>query len=178
MKRQLLVLLLLAVTPAIPHAQSFISKEEALRLCFPEPMTIERRTAFLTDEEARAIEDRAHSKVPSRLLTYYVGRDSATIRGYAFIETDIVRTMPQTLLIHIAPDARVRSVELLAFHEPADYRAPQPWLDLFRNRRLDEELWLKRGLHNIAGATITGQTTISLVRRMLATCEIVVAGKN
>ena len=141
-------------------------------------MPIERRTAFLTDDEVRGIEERARAKVGSKLITYYIGIDSGRVYGYAFIETHIVRTMPQTLLIHVSPDAVIRSVELLAFHEPADYRAPQGWLTALQNRELDDELWLKRGVHNIAGATITAQTTIATLRRVLATYEIAIAGKE
>jgi len=95
-----------------------------------------------------------------------------------FVETGIVRTMPQTLLIHVSPEAVVRSVELLAFHEPADYRPPEGWLRLFRDRPLDDELWLKHGIQNIVGATITSQTTIATVRRVLATCAIAIAGRE
>jgi hypothetical protein len=176
MKNALAAAVLLSVVSVATHAQGHLSKEEALRLCFPEPATIEPRTQFLTDEQVREIEQRARAMVPSKLLTYYIGVDSAGIQGYAFIETVTVRTMPQTLLVSIGPDGQTRFVELLAFHEPADYRAPRQWLDQLQNRQLDEDLWLKRGIQNIAGATITAHTTIAVIRRVLATYAVTVRG--
>lgn len=178
MKIAFCITVLLTVLSVSLHGQDHLTKEEALRLCFPEPAVIESRTVFLTDDQVREIEQRARSKVPSKLLTYYIGVDSTGIQGYAFIETAIVRTMPQTLLVSVGPDGQTRFVELLAFHEPADYRAPRRWLDQLHNRRLDEELWLKRGVQNIAGATITAHTTIDVIRRVLATCAVAVKGAH
>jgi len=160
------------------RGQAFLTKEEALRVCFPEPMRIEQRTVFLSEQQVRRIQDRARTKVTSKLVTYFVGFDSTGLRGFAFLETQIVRTMPQTLLVFLSPQAHIESVELVAFHEPLDYRPPQRWLELFRQRALDDDLWLKRGVHNIAGATITARTTVTTLRRVLATCETVVVRED
>lgn len=167
---------LLGAPLAAAPGQPVLTAQEALRLCFPEPMTVERHTLFLTEAQVQAIRERARAGVPSQLVTYYSGRDSSGVQGYAFIETHIVRTMPQTILVHVSPQSVIRSVELLAFHEPADYRAPERWFEQFDGRGIDSDLWLRRGVHNIAGATITSQTTLDVVRRILATVEIAVQG--
>ena len=59
-------------------------------------------------------------------------------------------------------------VELLAFFEPPDYEPPARWLNQFKGRRLNDDLYLKRGLRNISGATLTAQSFADGVRRALA----------
>ena len=64
-------------------------------------------------------------KVPSAVWTYYVGLASGAVTGYAYFDTHVVRTMPETMMAVLTPEGSVRSAELLAFAEPDDY-LPRP----------------------------------------------------
>jgi hypothetical protein len=167
-------LALAALHPAF--GQSLLSREDALREYFPPPQVVEKRTLFLTEDQVKAIESRARARVDSRLLTYYAARDSGRITGYAIVETRIVRTLPQTFMVVVSGDGTLRGVELLAFSEPEDYRPPERWLDTFTGRSLTDDLWLKRGVRNIIGATITAESITSGVREVLATVEATLLG--
>ncbi len=169
--RNFLIGLPLCVTPLV--AQVHLTKEQALRQYFPETAP-ERRTLFLTDEQVGRIQTRARTKVESKLVTYYVGRGSSRTSGYAFFETQIVRTMPETFLVVVNPDSTVRAVEILAFYEPEDYLPPKRWLAVFDHKSLADDLWLKRGVPNIVGATLSAQSLTEGVRRILAIYEIAI----
>ncbi len=156
------------------HGQVYMTRDEALKQYFPNAVELERKTSFLSDEQVRLIQSRSRARVESKILTYYVGRGPSGVRGYAFFETQTVRTMPETFLVVVNPDSSVRAVELLAFYEPEDYLPPKRWLGLFARRRIDDDLWLKRGVQNIVGATISAQSITDGVRRVLATFEIAV----
>ncbi|MEX2115958.1 MAG: FMN-binding protein [Bacteroidota bacterium] len=166
---------ILCSTPAI--SQVYLTKDAALALYFPEA-TIERRTVFLTDSQVQVIQNSAKAKVSSRVVTYYVGMNAGRVTGYAFFETHIVRTMPATFMIVVNPDSTVRAVELLAFYEPEDYRPPKRWLELFGGKSMQSDLWLKRGVQNIVGATLSAQSISDGVRRTLALYETAVAGEH
>lgn len=157
----------------IPEArgQVFLTKDEALRAYFPEPLIIERKTAFLTDKQVESIQARAKSKVESKVVMYYVARGKEGVAGYAFLETHVIRTMPATYMIVVNPDTTIRAMELLAFYEPEDYLPPKRWLDQFRSKSFRNDLWLKRGIHNIVGATLSAQALTDGARRILATFE-------
>ena len=155
-------------------AQVRLTREQALDLYFP-GATVERRTSFLTDAQVSGIEERGRAKVESRVLTYYTARNSAGVVGTAFFETKTVRTMPATFVVVIAPDTTVTAVEILAFHEPEDYSPTKPWLKQFTGKSPEDDLFLKRGIRVIAGATLTAQALTDAVRRLLATYEIVCA---
>jgi len=169
----LLCIFSLVCYPSLP-AQVRMTKDEALKQYFPEA-TIERRTAYLTHEQVNAIQTRANARVESRILTYYVARKAVTLLGTAFFETQTVRTMPATYMIVMDPDTTVRAVEILAFFEPEDYLPPQAWLAQFPGKNPGDNLYLKRGIQNIAGATMTAQALTNGIRRLRASYEIVVA---
>ncbi len=157
------------------QAQVLMKQEEALHLAFPNGETVERQTLFLTEAQVAEIQKAARSKVESQLVVYYRARRAEKVAGYAFFETTIVRTRPATMMVVITPDSTVRLVELLSFYEPQDYLPAPRWLALFHSRTLTDNLWPKRDIHNITGATLSVQAITLAVRRMLATYIVAVS---
>ena len=43
------------------------------------------------------------------------------------VDTHVVRTTRESLLIALAPDGTVRRVEVTVFQEPREFTAPEPW---------------------------------------------------
>ena len=80
----------------------------------------------------------AKTKLESGLFTFYVGKENGKVLGYAAIETENVRTKPETLMIVLTPEGELRNVYMLAFHEPPEYMPPERWFDLLKNRPLAE----------------------------------------
>jgi Na+-translocating ferredoxin:NAD+ oxidoreductase RnfG subunit len=162
------------LTGTMMVAQAKLTKDEALALHFP-GMSVERSTIFLTEDQQAAIQRAARARVESKVVTTYVARHLGRVAGTAFFETMTVRTMPATIMVVVDPDTSIRVVELLAFTEPPDYQPSARWMSQFAGRTPADDLYLKRGVHAIAGATITAQTITDGVRRLLATYTIVVA---
>ncbi|UCH84064.1 MAG: FMN-binding protein [Candidatus Latescibacterota bacterium] len=157
-------------TPVL--AEVFHSKESALRLAFPDADTVDKREIFLSSEQVEEVERLARVQVPSRLVTVYIGRKSGSPLGYAFIETHQVRTLPETILIVLEPDGRVRDIYMLAFHEPPEYGPPDRWLGQFQGRLLDDDLSLRGEVAGIAGATLTATAITAALRKTLATLQV------
>lgn len=169
---------LLPGTPQDSPARVLLSQREALALAFPAEMLVERRTAYLTDEQQRRAQEAGHVKVESKVWAYYVGASSLGVRGYAYFETHVVRTMPETFMVALAPDGSVRFVEILAFLEPEDYLPRPRWLAQFPGRELDGELFVRRGIRNITGATLSSQALADGLRRVLAVHAVLQAGNT
>jgi hypothetical protein len=151
------------------HARVLVTQKDALRIAFG-PAAPERRTAFLTDAQAKAVEDAAQAKLESKVWTYYVSGSTT-----AYFESHPVRTMNETIMVVVGSDDRVRFVEILSFAEPPDFLAPKRWLDQFLEKPLSEDLALRRGLRNIAGATLTAEAVSRGVRRALAVHRVLKA---
>lgn len=155
---------LFGATPA--RARVLLSQKDALALAFPAAVP-ERRTAFLTTEQTQAAEKLARAKLESRVLTYYVSGSTT-----AYFESHLVRTMNETVMIVVGADSKVAFVEILSFAEPDDYRSSPRWLAQFKDKPLDDELALRRGLRGITGATLTAETVARSVRRALAVHQV------
>ena len=159
-------LLLILITLSSAQAQVYMTKEEALDLYFPERENRVRKTYFLNDQEAAQIENSARAKLGSKIVTYYEYRKNGQLE-VGFIETQTVRTHPATFMVVINSGGTVKAVEMLAFYEPEDYLPSKKWLLQFANKNLQNDLYPKRGIPNVAGATLSAQAITESVRKYL-----------
>jgi hypothetical protein len=79
-----------------------------------------------------------------------------------------VRTKKESLLISLDGRGRVVRLDVTAFLEPSEFRAPEAWLRQYRGRALEDGLTVNRAIRPIAGATLTARAANDAVRRVLA----------
>lgn len=101
-------------------------------------------------------------------VTRYEAFRGDSLLGIGYVETHRVRSMNETVLVTVTPAGRVGVVEILAFDEPDDYRAPRRWLDGFAGRTLSRDLRPGAALPNLGGSTLTARAVAAAVRRTLA----------
>jgi len=159
----------------VASAQLRLTQQEALRLAFPEPAIIERRTAFLDEEQLERARELAGSdvEVDQRVLTYYVATLDGTSLGVAYFDAHRVRTLPEVLMIVVSAEARIERIEILKFSEPPEYLAPAGWLRQFDGQDLSDELSPKGSIVNITGGTLTSRAVTGASRRVLALHEVI-----
>ena len=177
--RFLLLALALIVVSAVPGtaaAQARLTQDEALRLAFPAPLEVERRTAYLSETQLKRAADLAGSAVTQGVVNYYVALEQGRMRGVAYFDSHRVRTHGEVLMFVVAPDATIQRVEVLQFAEPPDYEAPARWLGLFRGKRLSNDLSVKRSIPNMSGATLTANAVTAAARRVLALHAVIQPG--
>ena len=151
-----------------------MSQQQALAEAFP-GARLERRALALDEEQVRAVQERAQAKLASRLQVAYLAWRGDTLAGTAFFDRRTVRTMPGVFMVVVAPDTTLARVDVLAFHEPPDYRPTARWLGLFARRRLDPGLWPQRDIRNLSGATLSARAVTESARLALALYERLVA---
>lgn len=161
---------LLAWQPRVAVSQEVVTQEEALRLAFPGATSIERRTAFLDDQQLAVARRGAGSGVEIKpgVVVHYVARRGDRPLGVAYFDSHRVRTLAEVLMIVVSPGGAVDRIEILRFSEPPEYRAPEKWLELFEGEALTEQLAVRRGIPNITGASLTSRAVTGAVRRVLA----------
>jgi len=158
------------------YARVFISKDEALKLAFPDSDTIEKQSLFLSKTDVESIEKLGRAKLNSRLFLFYVGKKNGEAIGYAAIDTHTVRTKSQTILVVINPDGSLKYTEILAFFEPLEYKPTESWIDLFKDKKITNGIKIGYDIPNISGATLSSNSTANAVKKILAVFEIVVKG--
>jgi hypothetical protein len=175
--------LLIVLAPALAliggqapvRAEVFHSRQAALELAFPGAERVEAVDVVLSPGQAEEIRRVSGVRPASRLATAYVGWSGSRPLGWAFLDTHDVRTLPETVLLVVAPTGRLSQVRLLAFHEPPEYRPGPDWLARLAGARLDDELKLGHGVDGISGATLSAQAVAAAARRVLAVWQVAFA---
>lgn len=165
--RRLAILALVAALSPAAAAQSVATRHEALAAVYPGAQIQEERV-FLTEAQQKAAAALAGVEVPSALIARYVARRDGKLVGRAYIDTHVVRTKKESLLIALDAGGAVARVEVTAFLEPPEYHASQGWVAQYRGRMLTDDLNLQRAIRPIAGATLTARAINDAVRRVLA----------
>ena len=166
--------LCLLLLPAAAAAKVFHSQSEALELAFPDAERIDSRTFVLDDEQTARIETLSRSAVDSKLVKIYTGMRDGAVLGYAVIDVHTVRTHSQAFMVVLTPEGAVRSLRVLAFHEPLDYLPNGRWYEQFDRKTADAPLRVGGDVHGIVGATLSASATTRGVRRALAFYQVLI----
>ncbi|MCZ6777818.1 MAG: FMN-binding protein [Acidobacteria bacterium] len=165
--------LVLAAVPAT-WARVYATQQEALARLLPPPATIERHIAYLTEEQARRVEELSGESLQGHVVPYYVGRVEEKVIGYAFTDSHLVRTLPESVLFALDDAGRIRSTEILSFDEPSEYLPSPRWLKQFEQQALDDRLSLKQDIRTLTGATISSRVVTEAARRVLALFQVII----
>lgn len=157
--------------PGSAMAGPVISREEALAALFP-GATIRAERVFLTEQQRSAAAVAAGVEIPSALVARYLAVSGGKVIGRAYLDTHVVRTKKESLLICLDENGKVKRIEVTAFLEPAEYQAPGAWYGQFSGKGLSSDLNLHRAIRPIAGATLTAAAANQAVRRVLAIDQV------
>lgn len=156
-------------------ARVYETQEQAIDHAFPPPHTVQRRTLYLSEEQARRAAKTAGVPMEMRVMPYYVGLLSGRPTGFAYFDTHLVRTLPETILILLSAEGRIVRIDILSFDEPEDYLPTPRWIGQFPGRSLDDDLSLGRGIRSLSGATLSARAITDAARRILALHRLFVA---
>ncbi|HEX8251590.1 MAG TPA: FMN-binding protein [Thermoanaerobaculia bacterium] len=160
---------LVIVSATTAGARVFMTQQQALAGAFPAGTKVVRQTFFLSPQQSAAAKKESGVEFRDRMIVRYAGSDAAgTAIGYAYFDTHMVRTLPETVMVVVGSDGRVQKVDILSFDEPPDYMPKQRWIDQLRGRKLDDDLSLKRAIRPITGASLSGRAIVNASRKILA----------
>jgi Na+-translocating ferredoxin:NAD+ oxidoreductase RnfG subunit len=94
------------------------------------------------------------------------------------IDIHNVRTLPEAFMIVLSPAGEVRSLRVLAFHEPLEYKPTNRWYSQFDNQSIGAPLRVGGDIHGVVGATLSAHATTRGVRRALAYYEVLLQSEN
>jgi len=153
-------------------AAVFHSRTEIAALAFPDCDRVETEDVFLSPDQRERIEQAAGSRLRGDFLTVYKGYTGERLVGYAMLDSHLVRTLTETLLIVLDESGAVAAIYVMAFHEPQEYMPSERWLALLDKRRLTGDLRVGRAIVGITGATLSARAVVAGIRRSLAVYEV------
>ncbi len=148
-----------------------LTREEALQSAFP-GARIESSVIFLTDQQKKEASEICGQEIDSALIAQYTAWQDGKEIGRAYLDTHIVRTKKESLLVILGTDGKVKRIEVVAFLEPPDYLPSDRWYAQFEGKTLSQDLRLNRSIYPITGATLTARATTGAVRRVLAIDQV------
>lgn len=161
----------MTVTLAAAPAFAQISREKALEAVYP-GAALRAEQIFLTPSQQKQVLTMADADVPTVIYARYIATKDGKVIGRAYIDTHIVRTKRESLLISLDEKGQLLRVDVTAFFEPVEYKASEAWLRQYRDKTLTDDLAVNRAIRPIAGATLTARATNDAIRRVLAIDEI------
>lgn len=164
----------LLVPAEFASAKVFAGQKQALAEAFPEATRIDRDTRILRRVEQKKIQELIHDELESKIVVLHVAYQDERVIGYAHIDVHTVRTQPEAFLVVLTPEGKVRSVRILAFHEPLDYLPTERWYEQFEGKTKEDGLRVGHDIHGVVGATLSARAAADGVRRMLAYWEVLV----
>ncbi|MDE0839873.1 MAG: FMN-binding protein [Kiritimatiellae bacterium] len=164
------VVFLLAVSTS-SYAKTLERAEDAIARLFPRA-TFKEATILLSAEERQAAGDLLGRPVEQALVSYFQIQTENGRSVSAYLDAHRVRTLPETLMLSVAQDGTIVSVDVLAFREPQDYMPRRAWYAQFSAKKFNPKLQLNRDIQGITGATLTGRATVKATRKMLCVHKV------
>ena len=160
--------------PAALHAERYLTSDEAKKLCFPQADRFEERVHSFTVKQKKDIEKQAGSPVRQRGQRYWIAQEGTNVLGVLIADHVLGKHEVIDYAVAIAPDGRVLQVEILEFRESHGYEIRgAKWREQFKDKTTKDRLRLNGDIYNISGATISCRSVSEGIKRVLATCELV-----
>ena len=147
--------------------EGFVTREEALAAAFPEAK-IRSETLFLTQTQQKEATALSGVQIPTAMIARYIASKDGAVLGRAYLDTHIVRTKKESLLIILDASGILLRIEATASAEGPEHQAPPAWYRQYEGKQLSDDLHINRAIRPIAGATLTARATNQAVRRILA----------
>lgn len=148
--------------------------KEIIRSICPKTTSIEKKTLLLSKEQAKAIMDKAHMKLPSKIVRLYLAKNGTSTLCYGIILSRKVRTKKAAILYMISPEGTIQTIEILAFAEPPEFIPKREWMLQFRGKSISDPLRVGRDIPTITGATLSARNVTDGARLALAIFDIII----
>ena len=168
-----LIFLTLLFTLAL-QAKMIISPFDVMEATFSNKSTVVKKNILLSKAKASAIENEAKSKLKTKIYRLYSASINTDIVGYGLLLTRKVRTKDVAILYLFTSKKKMKSAEIIAFHEPIEYLPSQTWLNQFDDVNETKVLRVGRDITTITGATLSARAISDGARLALAIIKRVV----
>jgi hypothetical protein len=170
--------LLIAIAALLWSGAARAEAPDPLRTAFPDAERFDASDVLLSDEMAGKLDDLARARIPERMVTFYAARKGDAVLGYAVVQSHVVRTKRETLLLAFEPDGRIRRIVVLSFLEPPEYRPSDRWLGQFSGKGATDRLAVGDDLAPISGSTLSARGVAEQSRWLLQALRMARQGRK
>lgn len=165
LKKLCLIFLLSAVSL---HGKSGVDIAKLILPSFSKGAVVSKQQFTLKPKELKKVQQSAKAKIHTNIIRFYTVKKGKHIEGYAVLLLQVVRTKKAAVLYVISPQESIKSIEIVAFMEPQEYKPKQSWKNTFKGKRKSDNLFAGKGVPTISGATMTARAIADASRIALA----------
>jgi hypothetical protein len=167
-----LLLLLLAVDPAVAQEGQFLSEAEAPKAVFPDADAIVRTDIEVTPALRDKVSERlsgVHVSVWESHWIVFRAERAAALLGHAVVVEEIGKHRPITFVVGLRPDGRVADVAVMAYREAygGEIRSAR-FLAQYHDKRPEDGVRPYHDIRNVAGATLSVEAASRAVKKAQA----------
>lgn len=166
---KLLMIIILSFT--MLFSKGAVSLENIFKSTFSNNVTIGQKTINLSKSEMKALQKKAKAEVDSNTIRYYVVKKGKTIVGYGVLVVQRLRTKMAAILYLISKDGKIKNIEIIAFHEPSEYKPNSSWRKTFVGKTKNDALRMNHDIPTISGATFSARAFTNAARIALTIVE-------
>ena len=166
-----LLLLILLFSLSLLSAKG-ISLEKIFQSSFSSTVTVGQKIITLTTKEVQRLQKSAKAKMDSNKIRFYVVKNENKVVGYGVLVTQRVRTKKAAILYLISKEMKIKSIEIIQFQEPSEYKPNQAWKDVFTGKSKEDNLFSGKGIPTISGATMSARALSDASRIALSIVEM------
>jgi len=168
MRKTLLLLLMLTIV----NAKTGIDIGNILKPAFGKNVNVSKKQFKLNPSEMKAVQQDAKAKLHSNIIRMYTVKKNKTILGYGVLIVQRVRTQKAAVLYMIDKSQKIKSIEILAFKEPSEYKPNKAWQGVFKGKSKKDNLFSGKGIPTISGATLSARAISDAARIALSIVKL------
>jgi Na+-translocating ferredoxin:NAD+ oxidoreductase RnfG subunit len=171
----LVTALVVAAPSRAAAAQTFFTRGALLKSFFSTSQRVTYKRFDLPAPTRKALSKRLGYAAPASVTLYYGLAADGKVTGYAFIDEEMGQHQPITFAVLIAPDGRMRRLEVMVYRESHGHevRAPR-FRHQFEGKTAADPLRHGRDIVAVSGATISSQAMARGARRALILLDALV----
>jgi len=154
------------------YAKNSIDVVSIIKSSFLKDVTVSLKQFKLSAKEIKVLQNSAKVRLDSNLIRMYTVKKDKILEGYAVIIVKKVRTKKAAVLYIVDSHEKIKSIEILAFREPSEYKPNKSWLSVFSDKTKEDNLFSKHGIPTISGATLSARAIADASRIALSIIEI------
>lgn len=170
MKRIILVLIFSAT--ALFGKSGGVDIGKLIKLSFPKNVQVTKRQFKLNAKQVKKLQNKAKARLDSNVIRLYSIKSGKRVEGYAVLIIKTIRTKNAAILYIIDTKEKIKSIEIVAFSEPPEYKPNKSWQSLFKGKVKEDNLFAGKGLPTISGATLSARAIADASRIALFVVEM------
>jgi len=159
------------------NAKMLISPIDVMKQNFGDDVEVTKKNILLNKSQIQKVKKDAKAKIKNKIFRIFKATKDNKTLGYGVLVKRKVRSKSAVILYAISIDSILKSVEIIAFNEPAEYIPLKTWMKQFDEIPTDKMLKVSRDIPTITGATMSASSIVNGSRVAFAVYKEILKGK-